>query len=291
VTLEPKPRLALCWPTVEAASLRALIAAAQAGGCRGIAITPMMYLAAREAGLSDRDLRRELQLAGIDDILLDALVQPLPGLPAVADLPPAAVPFFGFTQDDFHRIADALGAGTINIAHILGRAVEQDRMVDAIGRIGDAARRRGLSVVIEFMSHSAGLRTFADALDVVRSLDAPNVAVLLDTWHFYRSGGKPAELVPAVAAHVGYLQVCDAPAAARNTVARPGEDRLLPGEGAIPIQEIVGAVLAVREDVIVGVEVFSSALRDLPPSVAAARALAATKAVLARPDEASGRAP
>jgi sugar phosphate isomerase/epimerase len=74
--------------------------------------------------------------------------------------------------------------------------------------------------------------------------------VLIDALHFSRSGGRPAHVSAVDPGLLRYVQICDAgpdmprpddtPALIRE--ARTG--RLLPGEGVLPLAELVAALPA-----------------------------------------------
>jgi hypothetical protein len=64
--------------------------------------------------------------------------------------------------------------------------------------------------------------------------------------HLSRSGGSPADLAAVDPALLPYLQVADAPAAVPVDLASLVDEarygRLLPGEGVLPIRDVIEAV-------------------------------------------------
>jgi sugar phosphate isomerase/epimerase len=102
-------------------------------------------------------------------------------------------------------------------------------------------------VCLEFAIYT-GVRTLAHAANVVARSQRPNASVLVDALHFSRSGGLPAHVAQADPSLFRYAQICDAaadmpgpgdtPALIRE--ARTG--RLLPGEGVLPLAELVAAL-------------------------------------------------
>jgi sugar phosphate isomerase/epimerase len=110
--------------------------------------------------------------------------------------------------------------------------------------------------------------------------------VLVDMLHLVRSGGGPGDLLGVDSDLLPYAQICDAPATS------PGEDvgllvdealngRLLPGDGALPIREIVAGL---PTGCPLSCEVLSSELHQrFPEPVERARAVGdATRGFLAR---------
>ena len=78
------------------------------------------------------------------------------------------------------------------------------------------------------------------------------------------------------------LQLDDAPIEPEpNLMSATLHQRLLPGEGAIDLVAMVGALRDIDTAAPIGVEVFSDALHALGPEAAAQRAADATRAVLA----------
>ena len=79
----------------------------------------------------------------------------------------------------------------------------------------------------------------------------------LDTWHFARGGGTLADLDPDTAALVGALQISDRSPEQDDEPYVPRRGRKLPGDGALPLAEIVERVLRAHPDLPVGAEVLS----------------------------------
>jgi sugar phosphate isomerase/epimerase len=111
----------------------------------------------------------------------------------------------------------------------------------------DRAQQYGLHVCLEFAIYT-GVRTLADAARVVKKSGRTNASVLVDALHFSRSGGLPSDIADIDASLFRYAQICDAAAVIPNESgdlireARTG--RLLPGEGALPLRDLVAALPA-----------------------------------------------
>ena len=107
--------------------------------------------------------------------------------------------------------------------------------------------------------------------------------MLLDTWHLLRSGGTPESLVGIPRDRVYAIQVSDAPAVAEsNLMEETMARRLLPGEGAARVRDVLDVLSDGGCTAPVGVEVFSSALAALPADQAIERVATATRTVLGR---------
>jgi sugar phosphate isomerase/epimerase len=135
-------------------------------------------------------------------------------------------------------------------------------------------------LVLEFLPIFS-VATLAQAARIVRAIGAPNVGVLVDTLHLDRSGSR---LEDAGGVALPYLQLADAgpvrPADVTGLRVEALEGRLLPGEGVLPLVDVLRAIPGVP----VSVELRSSRLTaDVPDPVERARVVhAASAAVLAR---------
>jgi sugar phosphate isomerase/epimerase len=269
--------LVLCSGTLLQASFADKVRAASAGGFRAITLWPHDYQRAREGGSSDAELRSMLADAGLVVADLDPLLTWLPGAPAEG---PGGLKFA--REDEFYAIADALGARSLNLAHAFGERVEPNAAAEAFGGVCDRAKAHGLIVTLEFLPW-APIADAATAWEIVRRAARPNGALMFDTWHHFRAGGTPQELRALPGAAIGSVQINDGPAHGwDNLVAESMQARLLPGEGDIPLVELIRALDAIGSRSPIGVEVFSAALDALPPVEVGRRAGAAARRVLAQ---------
>jgi sugar phosphate isomerase/epimerase len=99
-----------------------------------------------------------------------------------------------------------------------------------------------MGVLLEFMAYR-GIGTLEHAVSVVSAVGQPNLAITLDVLHFCRSGGTVDSLPSIDSKLIGCIQLCDGPAS--PALALPTEaryERLYPGEGDLPVHEIVAAL-------------------------------------------------
>ncbi|HEX7095408.1 MAG TPA: sugar phosphate isomerase/epimerase [Acidimicrobiales bacterium] len=273
-------RTGLWWGTVEGAGFDELVAAAASAGFTDVSITPAMYVDARRAGASDADLRATLDRHGVSVAMIDPLISGLPGIPAPDDVGPRFRSTFEHGEEACYRAAEAVGASAVNVAHFLGNPTPQEQLVDAIGAIATRAAARGIDVLVEFMPDGS-IPDLATAVSIVTAVDAANCALTIDTWHHWRCGGDASELRSLAPRTIGAVQLSDALDDVRGSWATPPtRDRLLPGEGVIPLRDLVAAARANRPDVLIGVEVFSRSWRDQPYGERAARTMTALRTAL-----------
>ncbi len=151
---------------------------------------------------------------------------------------PVAIP------EGFLEISARLGATQVLV---MSAEPEEARTLERFGELCDRAAPYGLQVNLEFAIYT-GVRTLAHAAKMVARAKRANASVLIDALHFSRSGGLPEHVAQVDPALFRYAQICDAgpdmpaptdtPALVRE--ARTG--RLLPGEGVLPLKELVAAL-------------------------------------------------
>jgi sugar phosphate isomerase/epimerase len=145
---------------------------------------------------------------------------------------------------DFQPVIDTaaeLGAGMIVVN--CGYA-DEARFVSFLASYCEAADRCGLRLVLEFMPYS-GARTLEQAARMVDLAGRRNLGLMVDPLHLARSGGKPADLKGIAPDRIDIVQLCDAPlelpaGVELRTEALAG--RQYPGEGALPLHELLDAV-------------------------------------------------
>ncbi len=158
--------------------------------------------------------------------------------------------------------------------------------LDRIQQIADLAAARGLSIVLEFVglhipdAPRATYRDLPSTLALIERVGRPNVGVLVDTYHWYLSGGDADDIAAIPDQMPVFLHINDAPPG--DVAALDDSMRLLPGEGVIDLAAFLGAFAARGYAGPVSVEIFSERLRALPPEETARLAYAATAAAITR---------
>jgi len=269
--------LVLCAGTTPRAALAERIAAASAAGFAAISVFPHEYRAARGAGRSDADLRRMLGDHGVAVAEIDPLLSWLPRAGGDAGLSDEGRAFAATGEDEFHAIAGALGARSINAALADPRPVESALVADAFGALCTRAARHGLLVTLEFLPWTP-IGDAATAAAIAEQAGCANGGVMLDAWHHFRSGA-PLASIPA--ARVFGIQLSDAPAAAEaDLVDETLHRRRIPGDGAIDLAGLLRHLAAGGCRAPIGVEVFSDALAAQPALDTARRLAPALRRLL-----------
>ncbi|MCD6360196.1 MAG: sugar phosphate isomerase/epimerase [Armatimonadetes bacterium] len=164
------------------------------------------------------------------------------------------------------------------------RPVVRER-ADLAARLRDAAQMAGehdLVLTVEFIGtvHEGEplVRTLADVLAVIEAAGEANLAVVLDLFHFYVGGSDMADLEAMPAELLGMIHLDDAP---HDRLERLKDaDRVLPGEGVIPVVEMLRICAEKGYEGWAALELFGEELRSMEPAKAAAKGLAAVERVL-----------
>ena len=173
------------------------VEAAAAAGFEGIGLRAENYRAARDTGLDDATMAARARDAGTPILEVEYLTGW--GTPddrtAVQRAKEATV---------FH-MARAFGVGHLNAG-----LLESVPVADLTVAFGELCDRAGddLAVALEFMPYS-GVPDLPTAWRVVRDAGRPNGALLVDGWHWARSGAVAADLDEVAAERIVSVQLCD----------------------------------------------------------------------------------
>jgi sugar phosphate isomerase/epimerase len=174
--------------------------------------------------------------------------------------------------------AAALGARYVNA---ICDDPDPSRLSDSFAALTAAAAPYGIRAVVEFMAYRS-VRTLAAAVAIARR--SGGGGVLLDALHVQRCGVRLADLPLLDPELISYVQLCDAPLAApgagpasADAMHEARAARLLPGEGQLPLRELLAAL---PDGIPVAVEAPRSAVDGGSPAEFAARARRALDSVL-----------
>jgi sugar phosphate isomerase/epimerase len=270
------PTVGLAWGTVHQANLLETIELAASHGFPTLQIPPDIYHDCLAAGTDARALRRRLADAGVSVRVVDGITGGLPGMPT------EPVMFKGKAMQRFDiaaclEVAEALEAPIINVSHFGAAWAPLEETADAVGSACLLAARSGITIVLEFVPGS-GNPDLSYAWGIAEVCGEPNCKVHLDTWHLARSGGTVADVRALPPGAIGAFQLSDRIAPPPGTAYVPMTGRLLPGEGELPLGEIVAAALGNSPGITLEVEVFSEELATMTADGAAARTAEAVRA-------------
>jgi sugar phosphate isomerase/epimerase len=232
-------------------------------------------------GTTPAELGARLRKAGVPVFTLEAAVSWCNGGDGDGD--GAAAGEAEFMSD----LGAAVGAEGLFAVSMEPGDLDLAQAIDGFGQLCDLAAERGLWVAIEFLPWSS-IPNLPTARAIVEGAARANGGLVVDAWHFTRSGSQLAD-VTAVAPLVRDFQICDtAPEAEADLMDECMHRRLLPGEGTADVIGLVRALDAGGARCPVAIEVFSDELEQLGPIEATVRAADATRSILAEARNAKG---
>jgi 4-hydroxyphenylpyruvate dioxygenase len=135
------------------------------------------------------------------------------------------------------------GIGTDTLLACGTTAAGTDQDLDAAARdlrdLGDLAARHGMRIAYEFLAWAAWIKDIATAWEVVRRADRENVGLILDTFHIFMAGSRLEDLEPVPPHRIFMVHLVDAPAMALDVLQISRHHRVFPGEGVLPIPDLV----------------------------------------------------
>ncbi|GFE74850.1 sugar phosphate isomerase/epimerase [Novosphingobium sp. TCA1] len=178
--------------------------------------------------------------------------------------------------DDHRTVIDVgadLGAGNVLC---VSSDPDHGAAAEKLAALCRHAEGSGLRVALEFGIFTE-VKNLAQALGVIRQVDHPLAALLIDPIHVDRSGTSLAEIAAIDPALLPYAQFCDArakrpdPSDFAAVIADAVDLREQCGEGALPLADLLAALPA---EVPLSIELRSAALRAaFPDPVLRARAV------------------
>ena len=182
------------------------------------------------------------------------------------------------------ELAQALGCAKIVVVPSPtpeGVAWDQirDESVRVLRELSDVASPYGVQLAFEFLGFSwCSVRTLAQCWDIVAETGRDNVGLVIDTCHFYAGGSALSAIKEVSPEKILIFHINDVEARPLETI----EDahRLLPGEGVIPLDDILGRLRDTGFDGLCSVELFRPEYWERDPAELAAAARAATLAVV-----------
>jgi len=266
------PELGLnSWTTGDAASAVDDIRAAAAAGCRWVELRDAKverHLA--EHGSLDA-LRDEAAARGI--AVLD--VHTLDDATLAPDLAARLA-----RLDTLASWAAALGARFVTVGPSYGRDLPRaellSRTTAALARLAAVAARHKVRIGFEYHGYArCSINRLDDALAVLDALGDPQVGLVIDAFHFHVGGSSAAQLAAVdprriLAVHLADVDHDDWPKLGKD-------NRVMPGDGVLPLAAFAGALAAAGYAGPYTVELFRQEYWSTNPVLVAQRSVAAMR--------------
>jgi len=162
------------------------------------------------------------------------------------------------------RFAARVGASCVLVCpgDLLGatRPAAIERTALALRAGLEDAHEHAVDLAIEPLRpiHTDFVNTLPQALEIVAAVDDPRCGVCMDTFQVWRGDPEHEVVIDEIveaAPHTKIVQVADS-----RVEPRSREDRLVPGEGVLPLDGMLGALFATGYDGWLAVEIMSTEL-------------------------------
>jgi sugar phosphate isomerase/epimerase len=165
------------------------------------------------------------------------------------------------SDDHAARLVEAAAILGARFVLFTSRLKDHSATANRYAEVCAMAEPHGITVVCEFLPIFP-LSSIEIAAHVVAGAGSNNTGILVDNLHLSRSGGSIADVRRLGIEKFPYLQISDAPSEPPTDLGALVDEalngRLLPGEGGLPIMELLDAV----PDVALSFEVRSRFLRE-----------------------------
>ena len=186
--------------------------------------------------------------------------------------------------DDFRRrleLCQGFGIGTLLVVADFVQSVDPtalERSVVSLAQAAHWAAGFGVRLALEFR----GANTFCASLDTaVRLVEAcgePNVGVCFDVFHYYKGPSKCEDLNLLTPRNLAWVQVSDLAGVPRELAT--DADRILPGDGDLPLTPLLRKLRERGYDGWVSLELLNPTLWQSKPTQVAELGAAALRRVL-----------
>ncbi len=238
----------------------ARVEAARAAGCQRFSVGAPDFL---DPGMPPAEIGRMAK-----DAELGLVIDPIMGWCGGERLPG---PYGAFSSDEVLAIAAELGAEALTALGPFQPGITREDVARSFARLCDQAGEFGARVHLEFMPGTATV-DIAGACDVIEAAGRDNGGILVDTFHFFLGNPDMGALARVPGERVFAVQVSDAPADFDGDYANATFHRLLPGDGAIDLESVLGTLDRVGGLRWVGPEVISPVTAAMAPADAGAEA-------------------
>lgn len=250
--------LVFCSAVVPDIALLDRLAPVAAAGFTALSLMPRDVWALEEAGMTAPDIVARIADAGLRVGEMDCTACWMPRHHHQGDGGELSRLLRSLTIDRVVATAARIGAPSVVAIDMCDSPPSLDEAAASFAALCDQAAEHGLRAQIEFLP-VGGLRSLRDAWAVVEAAGRPNGGLVIDAWHFFRSGSTLDELARIPGERIHTIQLCDAPALPQPDLwTELMTARLLPGEGALDLPGLIRTLDAIGAVAPIGVEVFNS---------------------------------
>lgn len=270
--------LAINGATTMKATLPEDIAAASAAGFKGLEIWAAKMDAYLETG-SIEELKALLDEAGVRPASINSIE-------FITFRPPGEYETIKARCQELCQRAQALGCDKIVV--VPSPTPEgadwdeiRDESVRVLRELSEVATPYGVSLAFEFLGFPwCSVRTLGRCWSIVQETNRDNIGLVIDTCHFHAGASQLGTIAEVHPLKILILHINDVEERPLDTI----EDahRLLPGEGVIPLDDILLRFKHIGFDGMCSIELFRPEYWERDPAELAAAARAATLEIVGK---------
>lgn len=152
----------------------------------------------------------------------------------------------------------------------------RDETIDALRAMNDIAAPRGIKLAFEFLGFPwCSVQRVDQAWEIVSTLNLPTVGMVIDTCHFFAGCSTIESIKKIDAQKLAVFHINDVEKMPREFI--EDANRVFPGDGVIPLKEIIRAVRGIGYRGVASVEIFRPAYWRRQPLAVAKEAFLKSK--------------
>ena len=174
-----------------------------------------------------------------------------------------------------------LAIGTIVVACDVPRPFDQqtiDRVQVSLVQVAQEAGQRGVRAALEFQATSGLGNNLQSAVALISDVASPHLGLCLDAFHWYTGPSKTEDLGYLTRDNLFHVQFCDLADVPRELA--KDSDRILPGDGEIPLAALVSHLQRINYQGCVSLELMNPKLWQIQPLQLADAGLASLNRLL-----------
>lgn len=135
---------------------------------------------------------------------------------------------------------------------------DYDRAAEGLAEAAQLAAPYHVALAVEFIKGAKLIGTLGTAMTLVRKTEQRNVGIALDTFHLYAGASKTEQIGELTKEELLLVHLNDLPPMPVEIA--EDRDRIFPGQGVLPLEEILRAVSKTGYDGHYSLELFNDAL-------------------------------
>jgi len=188
------------------------------------------------------------------------------------------------------ELARQLGVGTLVVAGDVEGPLEQqdfERLRLSLRQAAEQAAEAEVRIAFEFQARATLPNNLESAAALVADCDHPQLGLCLDLFHFATGPSKLEDLGHLTVANLFHVQLCDLAGILRELAT--DADRILPGDGDLPIEPLIARLREIGYAGTVSIELMNPQIWEIPPRQFGEIAMTALRKVLGQASMGSGQ--